>query len=348
MRSTKCALSAALAFAASSVVPARGETPVTATVITAEEEIPSQPGVELAATLRLPSRACPCPVLVLQPGAGPAARGAWPGLHALLNRRGIATLEFDKRGVGRSTGTFTDTLDETEADMSAIVAWLRKRNDIDSAGIALLGHSQGAAAIPAVAERDGRIAAIVFMSGPVGERGTMILDAMRAEIVGGGVPPKVAERIVASARDWLEARSAKQDETTIAAAKARFVTAMEDARFPAIAAVGMANGLDTAQFLSMYEQETAAPLKALKIPVLAIFGGRDEHVDRRYAAAAAVDILADNPQALVVEVPGASHNYLYRPADAPPRTTPPGGRYLFPEGLIADWLARTLTPATQP
>ncbi len=342
-------LAAALAFwGLSAAAQAQPIPPAPAAVATTEQTIPSQGGVALAATLRVPTGVGPHPVLVVQPGAGPAQRGAWPGLHARLNRSGIATLEFDKRGVGRSTGTFTDSLDETEADLKAVIAWLRSHGGIDPARVALLGHSQGAAVAPALADEDGRLAAIVLLAGPVGQRGTMILEAMHAELTGGGVEHEAAGRVVAAARTWLDARSSRKEAAAIAAAKIGFSSALESAGFPAIAAVNLANGLDSEQFLSMYEQETALHLKALKIPVLAIFAGREEHGDRRFGAVAAVEVLADNPRALVVEVPGAGHNFTYRPADAPKRVNPPGGRDLFPERVIAEWLASVLVPDSLP
>ncbi|WP_331027415.1 alpha/beta hydrolase family protein [Sphingomonas sp.] len=320
--------------------PAAGQLAGLATATPAAEEqvldvrIPSAPGVILAATLRLPKRSGRYPAVILQTGSGPNTRGAYLTLQRRLIAAGIATLDFEKRGVGQSTGTFTDSMGDMETDLAAAIAWLRTRADIDGARIALLGHSQGAAAAPIVADRDGSLAAIVFLAGPVGDRGTMFLDGMRAQLIEGGRSPDAAESVVGAARIWMEARSRKAPGGEIVRARADLVAAFTRAGFPPQAAEGATKVLDTPQLLSFYEAAPGPALRRLRIPVLVVLAGRDEIVDPPGAAAA----LGENPNALVLTVPGAGHNFAYRPADAPPRTNPPGGRWLFPEPLIARWL----------
>ncbi len=326
--------------------PAAGQSATSTPVAAAAEEvavdvrIPSQQGVMLAATLRLPKRSGPHPAVVLQGGSGPSTRGAYLTLQRRLIDAGIATLDFDKRGVGQSTGTFTDTMDDMEADLAAAIAWLRARTDIDGGRIALLGHSQGAAAAPVVADRDGGLAAIVFLAGPVGDRGTMFLDSMRAELIGAGRTPDAAGRVAAATRIWMEARSRDASGGEIAHARAAVVAAFASASFPQEAAEGATRLLDTPQLLSMYEAAPGPALARLRIPILAIFAGRDELGDP--PSAAAVAALGENPHAMVVTIPGAGHGFSYRPAGAPPRINPPGGRWLFPETLIAQWLTDRL------
>ena len=307
-----------------------------------EVRIPSEAGVVLAGTLRLPRGGGRHPVLLIQGGAGPTQRGGRPTLERRLVDAGIATIEFDKRGVGQSTGTFTDTMNDMVADLAATIGWLRARGDIDGRRIALLGHSQGAAATPVVAERDGGLAAIVLLAGPVGDRGLIILDGMRSELIQSGRTPDAADRVVAATRTWMEARSRAAPDNEIAQARAALVVAFAAAGFTPEAAEETTRSLDTPQLLSMYEIAPGPALARLRIPVLAVLAGRDEHAGG--FAPAAVAALGENPDALVVEVPGAGHLFSYRPADAPPRTNPPGGRQLFPEALIAHWLTDRLVP----
>jgi uncharacterized protein len=310
--------------------------------IAEEVRIPSEPGVTLAGTLRVPGRKGPYPVVILRSGSGVQKRGAYLSLQQRLNAAGIATIDFDKRGTGQSTGTFTDTMQEMEADLLATIKWLRTRRDIDGKRIALLGHSQGAAAAPIVAERDGGLAAIVFLAGPVGEAGTMFLDGMRAQLIAGGRSGDAADRVVAATRTWMEARRLAAPGDAIAGARGALIAAFTQAGFDPKGAEAATKVLDTAQVLSMYESAPAPALARLRIPVLAVLAGREETV--LSATGAATAALAENPEALVVVVPGAGHVFVYRPADAPPGVTPPGGRWLFPETLIAHWLIDRLTP----
>ena len=218
--------------------------------------IPSAPGVVLAATLRLPAGKGPHPILIIQSGSGRSKRGGYVPLEHRLNDAGIATIEFDKRGVGQSTGIFTDTMQDMEADLPATISWLRKRPDIDRARIALLGHSQGAAALPEVADRDGRIAAIVFVAGPVGTRGTMFLDGMRAQLIEGGHSPASANQLVNATQSWMEDRSRGAPAPKIAKARAAVVAKFEAAGFSAADAEGATKNFST---LRSYSQCTKWP-----------------------------------------------------------------------------------------
>lgn len=200
-------LGAPLSTAAGSAEQVRG---TDLRVLVLDVRIPSSPGVVLAGTLRLPNATGRHPVLIIQGGSGRGEHGGYVPLEHRLNNVGIATIEFDKRGAGQSTGTFTDTMQDMEADLKATIAWLRRRTDIDGSRIALLGHSQGAAAVPVVADQDGHIAAVVFLAGPVGQRGTMFLERMRAQLVESGHAPKLTDGVVAATRRWMEAGAEAQ------------------------------------------------------------------------------------------------------------------------------------------
>src|SRR3954453_13780146 len=130
--------------------------------------ITSSPGVVLAATLRTPNGhgSGPFPAVLLLGGSGPGSGGGPSPLMARLLGDGIALLEYDKRGNGKSSGEFVDSLGNMETDATAAVKYLRTRADIDGSRIALVGHSQGGAVAPAVAAQDPTIAGVVMLAGP--------------------------------------------------------------------------------------------------------------------------------------------------------------------------------------
>jgi alpha-beta hydrolase superfamily lysophospholipase len=146
----------------------------------AEVRVPVDDGAfELAGTLTLPTVGTPpYPAVVTITGSGGQDRdeSIWPlvegyrpyaEIAAVLGERGIAVLRVDDRGVGGSGGD-TDsatTLDFAD-DVTAQVAWLRSRPEIDPERIALIGHSEGGMIGPIVASRDSRLAALVVMAGP--------------------------------------------------------------------------------------------------------------------------------------------------------------------------------------
>ena len=85
--------------------------------------IASEPGVVLAGELSVPAASkAPVPAVLLLGGGGESPHGIYPLLEAKLHARGIATLSFDKRGIGQSTGTFIDAMDPMTHDARAALA----------------------------------------------------------------------------------------------------------------------------------------------------------------------------------------------------------------------------------
>jgi pimeloyl-ACP methyl ester carboxylesterase len=91
------------------------------------------------------------------PGAGPGPRPAVVLLHglqanrdsmlpraAVLARHGFAALALELRGHGASGGDYTTLGDREVDDVSAALAYLTTRQDVDAGRVALLGHSLGA------------------------------------------------------------------------------------------------------------------------------------------------------------------------------------------------------------
>jgi dipeptidyl aminopeptidase/acylaminoacyl peptidase len=143
----------------------------------AEEEVTyenKEAGVKLAGTLTYPDSVGPFPAVILITGSGPQNRdegilGHRPFLviSDYLTRQGIAVLRVDDRGVGGSTGNFSQaTTEDFVEDVLAGVEYLKSRKDIDSSRIGLLGHSEGGLIAPLVAVKSPDVAFIILMAGP--------------------------------------------------------------------------------------------------------------------------------------------------------------------------------------
>ena len=108
--------------------------------------------VTLAGTLTTPARDGSFPAAVLIAGSGPLDRdgshkrlplGVSKDLASILNDAGWATLRFDKRGVGESSGEYLPTGFHDElSDAVAALTWLRARPDVSL--VVPVGHSVGA------------------------------------------------------------------------------------------------------------------------------------------------------------------------------------------------------------
>jgi hypothetical protein len=139
-------------------------------------------GVQLAGTLTLPRSKGPFPAVLLITGSGPQDRNETVIDHKPflvladhLTRLGIAVLRVDDRGVGKSTGRFSEaTSEDFAADALAGVEYLKTRKEVAPRGIGLIGHSEGGLIAPLVAAASTDVAFIVMMAGP-GLTGEQIL-----------------------------------------------------------------------------------------------------------------------------------------------------------------------------
>jgi fermentation-respiration switch protein FrsA (DUF1100 family) len=142
-----------------------------------EEEVSyenEEAGVKLAGTLTTPKSEGPFPAVILISGSGQQNRdeeilGHRPFLvlSDYLTRRGIAVLRVDDRGVGGSTGNFSQaTTEDFAGDVLAGIEYLKSREDIDPARIGLIGHSEGGLIAPIVTVESPDVAFIVMMAGP--------------------------------------------------------------------------------------------------------------------------------------------------------------------------------------
>jgi pimeloyl-ACP methyl ester carboxylesterase len=310
-----------------------------------EVRFESDPGIMLAGTLETPREfgAGPFPVAVIIAGTGPWTRAGFVNIRARLLASGIATLAYDKRGQGRSTGEFIDTIPAMERDVAAAVAFLRTRRDIDRGRIALVGMSQGAVAAPFVASRDRAIAAVVMLSGPVGPRGELFLNILRSHLRGNGKDPGQVERVAAAVAAWMEARSGSAEPAGVGRLREAAVAAFAEVGFPAAQAQQFVATLDNPVVLSMFDAAPDRVLAAVRAPVLAIYGSQDTILAPELVPAA-VAALNDNPDALVVTIPGMTHE-LQRAAPMPSGGPVADSTMPIVTELVGAWLAQRLESA---
>jgi pimeloyl-ACP methyl ester carboxylesterase len=129
--------------------------------------------VRLSYRLDLPARSAPVGAVVFGHGSGQQTKSSCRFLADGFLSRGFATLCFDKRGVGASTGTFVfvgakdsiPVFDDLASDMAAGVAFLRSRPEIDPNRIGLAGVSQAGWIIPLAAAR-AKPAFMILLVGP--------------------------------------------------------------------------------------------------------------------------------------------------------------------------------------
>jgi dipeptidyl aminopeptidase/acylaminoacyl peptidase len=127
--------------------------------------------IHLSGTIHWPSRPAKAGVVLIH-GSAKADSVRMTALAQLLADRGFAVFTYDKRGIGRSGGTFQDADDERAfallaSDAVAAFETFAKHPQVKDAHIGLLGISQGGWVGPIAARRMPRTAFMVLWSGPV-------------------------------------------------------------------------------------------------------------------------------------------------------------------------------------
>lgn len=330
-----------LASVMSSVATAQ---PISEVPLGEEVRYPSDPGTVIAATLEKPPSANDrrLPVVVIISGTGPWTREGWVKMRASLHAAGIATLVYDKRGLGQSTGTFVDTIPAMKRDIAAAVAFLRTRSDIDHQRIALMGISQGAVAAPLVASADPAIAAVVMLSGPVGPRGELFLGILRGHLTNAGKTNVQVDRVTAAVAAWMDARSRLADANETVNLRQAAVDAFAEVGFPQDQAENFVTALDNEVVLSMFEVAPDRAVEMLRMPTLAIYGSKDDVIAPYLSIEAATAALQGNPDAIVVAVPDMTHELQRSTPTTSIGTAAEDGTMPVVTELVGNWLAKRL------
>lgn len=321
--------------------------------------IPGPGGITLAGTLTLPQGTGPFPAVVLISGSGAQDRDELVFNHRPflvladhLTRQGLAVLRMDDRGTGKSTGHFaTATTEDFAQDVTAEVAFIRARKDIDGKRVGLVGHSEGGIIAPMVASRSGDVSFIVLMAG-VGVPMEHIIVRQLSQILkaSGAGDEVIAFNAKAMGRMCTIAK-ADQDSILV---RARLELAADSlsAEFAAMdssqAAVGrqmLNRGIDMVSsrwFRYLLRLDFTAALKKVRVPVLAINGSLDIQVDPRENLPAIEKALraGGNPDVTIREMPGLNHLFQTATTGSPMEYASIE-ETMSPEAMkvVSDWIA---------
>ncbi len=274
------------------------------------------PGVSLAGTFSKPAGTGPFATVVLIAGSGPNDRDEPLMGHRLflvladaLNRRGIAVLRYDKRGIGESTGTYaTATTADFTSDAAAALAWLKTRTDVDQRRIGVLGHSEGGLIAPAVAVADPSVRFVVLMAGP-GVRGDALFLKQMALIsrANGVAEADIAKSLALSARGFAVVEASRDRADAKATLEARAAQAVAAGVLTQAQADQNIARITDPWMYSFLRYDPVPILRQVRVPVLAVNGALDLQVEPKTNLAGLKAALAGDTDVTVTELPGLNH-----------------------------------------
>ncbi len=224
-------------------------------------------GLSLAGTLTLPAGPGPHPAVLLLNGSGRLDRDAntgrlrmelGPPLAAALAKEGIATLRYDRRGVGATSGDWRATgFADNRNDAAAALRALAGRPEIRADAIGVVGHSEGAVHAMTLGAHP-QVAAVVLLAGfaRLGEDAMRWQAGMLARDLPAPVRPLLPVLRALAARQLARIKATSTDVARVAGAPV-------NARW----------------LRELFVHDPRPALANIQVPVLAITGGKDVQVD---------------------------------------------------------------------
>jgi hypothetical protein len=159
-----------------------------------EQEIRFRSGeIELAGTIAFPGQGGPYPGVLFICGSGPLDRNenhkkmrinAFYDVSNYLAQNGIASLRYDKRGVGQSEGEYLKAgFNDNAADALAALEFFKKQNNIDPEKTFILGHSEGAIIAARLAGEGAETAGAILLAGAA-QSGKEVMKRQALQVTG--------------------------------------------------------------------------------------------------------------------------------------------------------------------
>lgn len=224
-------------------------------------------GLALAGTLTLPAGTGPYPAALLLPGSGRVDRESDAGrirmslgrpLAQALATYGIASLRYDRRGVGATPGDWRATgFVDNRADAAAALRALRAHTEVRAAATGVIGHSEGAVHAMWLGAH-ARPAAVVLLAGyaRTGEEALRWQAERLAETLPGLARPLLPILRRTAARQLAKVKATAADVTRVGGTR-----------------------INARWWREQLAYDPRGDLAAIEAPVLALTGEKDVQVD---------------------------------------------------------------------
>lgn len=276
-----------------------------------EGSVPSRAGTPIGYTFVLPEYRDPVAVALFIGGSGAHDRHGRSGPIDLgydqlldgLCRRGVASLRYDKRGMGGTpigndvlTYGFEALVDDTRRCLAAA------RDEARSLGVPLVGvgHSEGGLVALRLAD-DPEVSGVVLLAVAARPIDEVIIEQVRARGLDWGLDQLVVEGQVAEFRQFIEA-----------------VMSADEAQWEAIGVAPrvLARAADARYYRELLAADPLALVAAVQRPMLIVHGEADLQVPVTDAARLAEFAVSSGRTAQLLVVPGVNH--LLKSAATPP------------------------------
>ncbi len=255
--------------------------------------------VEIGGTLTLPDGEIKAPLVIMSSGSGAQNRDSeiygfriFSIMAQHLSKQGIPSFRYDDRGVGKSTGNFSEaTLNDLTSDINAIISFFQKNEQNSFENFAVLGHSQGGVVAGKIAAENEAVSQLILM----GSTAPSLSEILRYQVEFAYSTSPVDESLIQKEIDAREVlMRAIVEEGNINAAKTTYIrsytdilNALPEAQKNAIPDINAMVNTQTEQLTRIYSAPQTRSLlfyvptddlEKVNAPTLVIFGDKDTQV----------------------------------------------------------------------
>lgn len=262
--------------------------------------------VSLEGTLSVPDGDGPHPAVVIAHSSGGGSRDEpYYRFHAdWFAKSNIATLRFDRRGSGASTGKFeTADFGDLADDLLAGVGRLRHHNDIDSTRIGVWGHSQGGWIGPEAASRSTDIAFCVIVSGAAVSPAEQMNFYTRQQLEKRGYDEGAIEEAIALRTMVDEYFRGKTSKKRLLAA----IDEAADEPWCTTSRDDIPNEITGTKWYNEFDYNPVPALEAVDQPTLVVCGGSDGMMPNEDSIPVWKSTLGGQSESWIHQIPNADH-----------------------------------------
>jgi len=232
----------------------------------------------LGGTLIVPAAAGPHPAVVMLHGSHGPDREDLRAPAMLLSRAGLAVLIYDKRDLGNDQSRpHRYEFGELASDGLAAVRFLRSRPEIDSGRVGLWGISEGGWIAPMIAAADPGISFLIAVSAPGVTYAELLEHFLQTRMRRQGATAADRTDALATLRGLLEYVRGQGDAGIVQRSTALAARGRWAADFGVTLRLPTQDEIRSEVQWRDLDVDPSAYWRRVRVPVLAVWGGRDEH-----------------------------------------------------------------------
>ena len=277
----------------------------------------SADGAVLSGTLLTPKDVENPPVVLMVTGSGLQDRDEellghkpFKVIAEYLAERGIASLRYDDRGFGKSTGSIEGVTTETfKQDAIAGIDFLRSQGGGDLpkfSKIGVLGHSEGGTIAFLIAS-EGKADFIVSLAGGATQGKEAVLTQNYNALKAQGIPSEQIGEVVDAVEEVFDKLIASPEDEPVSVSLQRIASESQSPEIAQTLALQLGNDSNGKWYKHFLALDPSDAISKITCPVMAVNGTKDFQVDCQENLGNIRKRLPESPKNLIKSYEGLNH-----------------------------------------